>query len=372
MQVGYPARWLLVGIAVFAVGLAPQAGWAADKTKGKFQSVKFQTVDGVWLEGQFYPSAKGPDAPVVLMLHELGGKMTLKNWQELAEALQANNFAVLMFDFRGHGKSIQVDEEFWKNPINQRGVKGFNATKPRDSITSRDFLDRSYCLNFLNDISAAKVYLDTLNDQNKVNSANLILLGAKEGATLGSLWLREEWYRYPVSAAGIDPRSPAGKDVVGAVWLTITSRLGERGPSVALSTTLQFNKKQKVPMAFLYADKDHAGRKVANAVLNMLNPMKHGKRDPKLFIAGKMVKDAQNAKGRDLLAVDDSTKAIIGWLNDLIDKKKMNAWGKQDFKGSAYVWQFPGYPRAQTAKLRGEKTLAYIPPTPPWLVGVGR
>src|SRR5262249_1756263 len=162
--------------AGLALGLAPQKGLGADAKK-KYTDVKFDTVDQVELRGRFYPSPKGTDAPVVLMLHELGGNISKKNWFELAEALQAKDFAVFLFDFRGHGRSLDIKEDFWRNPFNRTGVKGWDVRKPRETIGFKDF-HKEYNLNLVNDIAAAKAYLDSLNDQGKVNSANVVLIGA--------------------------------------------------------------------------------------------------------------------------------------------------------------------------------------------------
>jgi len=100
-----------LGLAVL-MALTP-ASRAADSDR-----VKFDTVDSVQLQGQFYP-AKGKDGKekaVVLLLHDIhkGGNSGQDGWGALAEALQKDGFAVLSFDFRGHGDSTNVGGQFWE------------------------------------------------------------------------------------------------------------------------------------------------------------------------------------------------------------------------------------------------------------------
>jgi len=74
----------------------------------KMDRVKFETYDGVELHGTFYPSNKGQKAVTVLLLHKINGKSAQDGWDRLAKALQKEDFAVLSFDFRGHGDSTNI------------------------------------------------------------------------------------------------------------------------------------------------------------------------------------------------------------------------------------------------------------------------
>ncbi len=89
-----------------------------DGDKGKGEKVHFNTVDGVKIEGIFYPGAK-QSSPTVMMLHALGEDSRKKGWVALAESLNKDGNAVLTFDFRGHGQSREIDGSlFWKFPRN--------------------------------------------------------------------------------------------------------------------------------------------------------------------------------------------------------------------------------------------------------------
>src|SRR5262252_1808860 len=110
---------LLLGLALIAL-LQTGPARAADK----FSKVTFDTVDGVTLQGTFYPSPKGKDEPTVLLLHKIGSDSHKDGWDGLAKALNDKGYSVLSFDFRGHGKSTSVEpEKFWKYAWNRGASK---------------------------------------------------------------------------------------------------------------------------------------------------------------------------------------------------------------------------------------------------------
>src|SRR5947209_5614593 len=106
--------------------LDPRAG----RAQGNAVPVDITTVDRVELKGAFYPSAQGKAAPTVLLLHEFGKDSKSTEWLKLAEALQQKGYAVLRFDFRGHGDSTGIQPGvagmvpgFWDKKENQQGNK---------------------------------------------------------------------------------------------------------------------------------------------------------------------------------------------------------------------------------------------------------
>src|SRR5262249_44912517 len=102
--------------------------------QGNAEEVQFSTIDEVQLWGMYYPSARGKKAPIVLLLHKVGRSSSLDNWPALAQDLQKAGYAVLRFDFRGHGNSNTVQPGFWQDKANQKLVKGFDPDKPKETI----------------------------------------------------------------------------------------------------------------------------------------------------------------------------------------------------------------------------------------------
>src|SRR5438132_383393 len=91
-------RGLLAFLAVFGLLLVPSSGRAQ-----RSEEVQFSTADKVELHGTFYFPQKSK-APCAILLHRLGGSREQKGWDSLATLLQ-KDYAVLAFDFRGHGDS---------------------------------------------------------------------------------------------------------------------------------------------------------------------------------------------------------------------------------------------------------------------------
>src|SRR5439155_10748847 len=104
-------------------------------------------------------------------------------------------YAVLTFDFRGHGDSTSLANvmQFWTQPHNKGVGVTVNPVKPPDSIDNKTFLP-TYYRYLVNDVAAAKAFLDRKNDGGELNVANLVVIGAGEGATVGALWLASEFH----------------------------------------------------------------------------------------------------------------------------------------------------------------------------------
>src|SRR5262249_37940227 len=149
------------------------------------------TADKVTLKGSFYPGANGKKSACVILLHEFGSDRTKGGWDDLAKALEKEGFAVLSFDFRGHNDSCTVDPQyFWNFPMNAV----FRRSKTGDTISANDIKLKkfTYLPHLINDIAAAKRYLETRNDASDCNVSNLFIIGSKEGAALGASWLAYE------------------------------------------------------------------------------------------------------------------------------------------------------------------------------------
>jgi hypothetical protein len=322
---------------------AQNAGKAAEGTP-----VAFATADGVQLSGTFYPPGGKRDA-VVLLLHPIGkGEDSHKTgWDSLAQSLNKQGYAVLSFDFRGHGKSTEVDrKKFWSVPVNQAHVKG-NKASP-DEIKFEDFKPTYYPM-LVNDIAAAKSFLDRQNDQGRCNTSALILIGAESGAALGSVWLNSEFYRYKFFPPSFPqfpiPRfaeEPEGKGTIAAVFLSVSPLMGEKARPLSLEKVLTIpGKLNGVPIAFLYGEGDKAGKALAKN-------LEFSVKGKQTFTGAVEVKGAEGAKGRKLLAASLGTDtAIIGYLDNVLEKKLPERINRNYLK-SQYAWgvppQFPNRP----------------------------
>ncbi len=175
--------------------------------------MSFFTGDGVTLTATYYPSRLGKDGGCVLLLHDPDPKEgpAAEDWGRLAKLLQARGHAVLRLDFRGHGGSTRVSPQFWARPENRRFAPPFGG-----GLTARQTLPA-----LVNDVAVARLFLDWANDNGELNSANLVVVGAGGGATVGMLWLASECARRaatspPPSGSTWRRPSPAGRTTPSA------------------------------------------------------------------------------------------------------------------------------------------------------------
>ena len=246
--------------------LAPSMGRAQ-----KSEEVQFGTADKVE-PGTFY-SAGRAKAACVILLHKYGGNRQQNGWDQLATELQ-KDYAVLSFDFRGHGDSTNVNPDFWHCPNNQL-IKGSGRQPAK--ISYKDFLPQ-YLPALANDVAAAKRYLDEQNDAGVCNSSNVIVIGAEEGAAIGALWIASEWQRLRLTK---DPfgrfvadrqRTMEGDDIASAVWLSMPKNLA--GSYVGY--WLKGKVRDRVPMVFFYGEQDF---KAHNTAQTMVDELKRGGRE---------------------------------------------------------------------------------------------
>src|SRR5262245_3927247 len=154
-------------------------------------AVNIPTVDSVKLKGYFYEGSKKNGT--VILLHPIGEGKSSKDWKGLAESLEKAGYAVMMFDFRGHGDSTEIIDmkQFTSYQVNRFKLK------VKDTIDVTDFINiPSYPQILVNDIAAVKAFLDRKHDLGTCSTSNTIVIGADSGGTLGAIWINSEWNRY--------------------------------------------------------------------------------------------------------------------------------------------------------------------------------
>jgi alpha-beta hydrolase superfamily lysophospholipase len=329
---------LLAGLALV---LTPQTSGAADSER-----VKFESFYGVEIHGTFYASSKGTKAPCALLLHAIGGDTQQEGWAELASKLQDKGFTVLMFDFRGHGDSKSVDpENFYRKDPNNRTLRSYNR-RNREQISYKDFTSAIHFLSLVNDIAAAKRYLDKRNDANDCNSSNIVVIGAESGAALGALWIRTEWAKMKPAA----PFTPVtqvqfeGQDIACLVSLSLTPEVGlgkiktKIGMESLLTSpirdpirriNLPYAMKDKVPMYFMYGEQDTKAAKYAQHLVDQT--LHANDKDPKLRYTGPKPIRGTKLSGIDLIKPSlDTANLIETYASTVVNKQGANPWSKRD------------------------------------------
>lgn len=245
--------------------------------KQKFNAV---TPDGVRLVGDFYPSPKGRNGPVIMLLHAVGRSATKdalsrKNFPPaFIEELQSKGYAVLTFDFRGYGESTQVEPKFWNaNPL---GLP-VNPMNPPSSIEAKQFTQPRHFLSMGNDLIAAKEWLNLANNGGDCNSASTVIVACEESGMLALCWAYAE---YLDPARRKDPLNPAseqqGKDIAAFIFFSFRDSLNGVGIGTRLpSWFAKCPDLRDTPMANNVGAEDSSGRSSWQRVLTYIRPETH-------------------------------------------------------------------------------------------------
>lgn len=356
LSFGRSAPVLLAGLAVT---FAPQVSSAQDEAK----KVKFETYDQVEIHGTFYPG-KNKDSAPILVVPNVGGTRNNDGLVELAKKLQGAGNAVLLFDYRGHGESTNVDANFWNLNVNLNGIKGGNKTMA--TIDKKLFVPAYYSM-LVNDIAAAKMFLDRRNDAGECNSKKLIVIGVQDGATLASMWLDSEYKRHKVST--YDPfskvpvkweASPEGRGTLALISVGGVSRVNTLG--VNTFPWYQFLGKHKVPALFLYGDPVKDSNAAAFASKN-LSGLKGSSKTPDKFMLSKAVKTQETGIGllKEKLGLADDY--IVPYVENILKAKGNNDHVQIESEKNGYVWIFNANnpSSAVSAKAENEKCLQLLP-----------
>jgi len=324
------------------------------------EDVKFETYDRVEIKGIFYPGKKSE--PCVLILPKYGTSYKDDDWDKLALALQKTGCAVLMFDYRGHGDSttIKKPEKFWEDHENRAGVRGYDPRKLKSELATKDFT-REYLPHLVNDLEAARLFLDRKNDAGQCNSRAIVTISAEDGGVLGAMWAYSEMYRFREKKGGKLP-DPEGSDLLGSVWLTPTSKLGTKETeqnTQALAWLTDVGAPapaHNLPMAFFYGGNDTAGKNFANSAFKAVRPQKDNK-----VTLEHVIKDT-NLKGSKLLDNQLSTQDdIVTYIDGLKKAKSVAEWDSKDTKKNQYWWILKGTTTALPAKDADEDYFDRVP-----------
>jgi hypothetical protein len=96
----FALRWLEHAMIYHPVGYAPGSEWTPPQNG---EDVWFNVASGERLHGWFVRAAQQPARATILHFHGNGGNVTNVGW--LAAALAKRGFDVLVFDYRGYGRS---------------------------------------------------------------------------------------------------------------------------------------------------------------------------------------------------------------------------------------------------------------------------
>jgi pimeloyl-ACP methyl ester carboxylesterase len=311
-------------------GAQKTAGPAAEPSNPNRQPVPISTVDGVELEGTYFRGNRGRDTPCVLMIHRFGSDRSKGDLAGLATALQLKGFAVLTFDLRGHGRSTSVDPtRFWSFPANRKDVRG--ASPRKTTISFNDFT-RNYFPMLVNDVLAARRFLDFKNDAGELNTNSILVIGFQDGAALGLLFTASEFNRaYTVGFVPLQSNGTAhnaGEDIAAGIWLSLNLR-PQQGPTFNAESWIRSHPqmRDRVAMHFVFGERDTRAKRDSEDLLRVLTSRgDRNKLDGKLELKGTDLAGAA-LLGQPALNV---SPMIVSYAEKVMAERKAIPWTKVD------------------------------------------
>jgi pimeloyl-ACP methyl ester carboxylesterase len=199
---------------------APAASKDKDKEPIKPKNVELRTRDGVQLAATYYASNAGKEAVPIILLHQYKGSRA--DYQDLAMALQAANFAVLVPDLRGHGQS-------------KRQLLPNGRDKEIDvALLNKQDLERMV----VNDVETCKSFLLQQHNAGELNIDKLGIVGAEMGAVVAANWAALDW-SWPVLATGKQGQDVKAVVLISPPWsfkgLTLQESINKRELTKRLS-----------------------------------------------------------------------------------------------------------------------------------------
>ncbi len=335
-----------------------------DKDKEKpYDDVSCLSSDGVEIRAQFYKAKKGSADCIIMMPEPRAGNSFVKGeWTTLAEDLQKKGFSVLLFDWRGIGKSgpesrgsalISDPANFRAEPFNfkhllNNGNLGVDKVKLDFAKFPTDYKEKF----IINDLAAVKRFLDTKNNAKEVNSGRTWIISEGKGAGLALAFITAEFRRNSVKQKEdqglidiIDPLKPppefvpSGKDYAGMIALSYNISASSK---TMLDKGAYFYKPYKVgevkynPYEYLQRDfpilliqgenKDGLAGTSGNSLLDSFVPNKKERDDKLKYI--RIIKGSKDLTGGDLLDKNGTLETKEKIMQFLEQCLKKNPGGK--------------------------------------------
>jgi pimeloyl-ACP methyl ester carboxylesterase len=179
---------------------APAPAKGTEVVSSKPVEKLLRTNDGWQIATTYYPSTRGQDSPVVILLH--GRQDDRLVWladNGFAKRLQDEGYAVIAVDLRMHGKSQNID-----------GKTQGGKLKPADY---RQMVEE--------DLRAVKDFLMEEHQNHKLNIHKTAIVAPEFSAPVAMAFAVADWMKPPYDdAPRYEDRTPRGQDVRALVFIS--------------------------------------------------------------------------------------------------------------------------------------------------------
>ncbi len=254
---GWRRKWVgLVCLAGMLAWLASSGvvwsaeGEAEDEIPPAQQLVQ-PTSDGVQLSVTYFPGLKGKDSIPVVLLHMYKGDGT--EFKTLAPYLQAQGYAVIVPDLRGHGASTR-----WQAP----------GRPELQTLEAGRMAPQHFQLMAREDVRAVKDFLWERNNAGELNLEKLCLVGSEMGASVAAYWALYDAAGYEWNRLYYGPLKLGG--FVKAMVL-ISPQLSQRGLRMNVPLSNQVVRSQ-ISVMVMVGKGDPTAMSDARRIVNLLKP----------------------------------------------------------------------------------------------------
>ncbi|HTI51138.1 MAG TPA: alpha/beta hydrolase, partial [Planctomycetaceae bacterium] len=203
------------------------------------------TRDGGPLRITYYPSVKGRESPVVVLLHMKDGNRLI--WQGkggFAERLQHEGYAVITVDLRFHGESRPGGGAAVVGNSNpDSGKKGTGKKAASTELRPAD-----YRAMWEIDVETVKNFIYEEHQAERLNMNKMGIVAAEMGAVIAVRFAVNDWMEEPHSDAppGSGFETPRGQDVRALVLISPVASV----PGIVMAQALQGLRPFPVAMSF--------------------------------------------------------------------------------------------------------------------------
>lgn len=258
-------------------GLAEVDAQAPAKKPATVQKSTVTTKDGAVLHLTYYPSAAGKNAPVVVLLHGKGGNRLVwqagsGQYQGFAQAMQANEFAVVNVDLRLHGENLSGEA---------------TAKSKNTNLTARD-----HQAMVAMDMEAVKKFIFEEHQKQQLNMNKLGIVGVDMSASVALLYADVDWSKEPYDDAVVPAqRTPRGQDVKALALVSPDTKV----PGLVTNQAVAKLRTLQLPVLIVVGKKDNLDKGNAKKLHDLLMPKEVAK--PHSFL----VELDTNVHGTDML-----------------------------------------------------------------------
>lgn len=293
----------LRGLVCLAVVCGIAAAPLAAQEKKLFpRTDTVKTYDGWTIPLTYFPSNKGKDAGVVILLHDESENQLEWKKNTLASVLWDNGggYAIITCDLRKHGKAKLADDN--KNP----GAK---------KLVRDDYQNMANAAND-GDLEAIQKFLFKEHQEGNLNMAKTAIVAVGMSAPVAINWAWGDWLKKPYDdAPTVAARTPRGQIVKAMVLISPETSV----PGLSTAKPLTFFRKlpmngfKPVSFLFCYSNKGKDARRV-NSLMRSVETKGEDK-----FVFKRAY--STNTQGTDLLKSNKTMSAAInGFLKEYLEE----------------------------------------------------